>query len=156
MYRPFNKHVATFLTVLVLIGFLFVSCSGYFASAGNRQKTNQSKLWRVHIFHVESPHDLIIIVDPYQMFRSVGVFLYYYIQVSRPSDSSVGCEVAFINHLLTESDCVSLLWTHSSKTMCWLFSLSKAMKLNICGREIMGEARCKKNLFRSPSKCSAF
>lgn len=67
--------------MLVLIGFLFVSCSGYFASAGNRQKTNQSKLWRVHIFHVESPHDLIIIVDPYQMFRSVGVFLYYYIQV---------------------------------------------------------------------------
>jgi len=30
--------------------------------------------------------------------------------------------------------------------MCWLFSLSKAVKLNICGREIMGEAHCKKKI----------
>jgi len=55
--RPFNKHVATFLTMLVLIGFLFVSCSGYFASAGNRQKTNH----RVHIFHVEVHHLVILL-----------------------------------------------------------------------------------------------
>lgn len=97
-------------------------------------KTKKSFLYET------STHSPFIVADPYHV--QICFLLLY-----SSRNSNVKREIVFINHLFDESDHVSLLWIGSSQNICGPLNLSKAMKLNVCGREIMGETRCK-NLSR--------